>query len=110
MRGCTAVVRTGSKGFDHVGAAELHVGGVLMDRPVLTSALLAGGPVQVSGERVNAANDGEADRDAGSDGEEGAAHRRKQRKCTAEKGHEKPPLPGWEQGLGVRKGKRGRCP
>jgi len=58
-----------------VGAAELHVSGVLMDGPVLGSALLAGGAIEVRGGGVNGAEEGEAEGEPGGDGEVGVAHR-----------------------------------
>ena len=81
----------GSEGLDHVGPAELGVGGVLVNRPVLADALLAGGLIEPSDGGVHGTDQGESDGGAGGVREEVSAHRRKQRQCTADEGHKQSP-------------------
>ena len=64
-----------SERLDHVGPAELSVGGVLVDRPVLGGALITGGAIKPGDAGMEDADQEEADGSAGSDGEEGTAHR-----------------------------------
>lgn len=64
---------------------------MLVNRPVLAGALITGGAIKPGDAGMKDADQGEADCGASSDSEEGAAHRRKQRQCTAEKGHKKSP-------------------
>lgn len=56
-----------------IGPAELEVGGVLVDGPMLLGALGAGGGIELSDCRVDAGDD--QDRSGDEESEEGACHR-----------------------------------
>ena len=73
MSGVRAGTHEGKLTRCEIGPAELEVGGVLVDGPMLLGALGAGGGIELSDCRVDAGDD--QDRSGDEESEEGACHR-----------------------------------